>query len=96
MSEPFDTPLPYDEAGPLYVERTPWRTRLILWPGRPFKTLPLPYLFERYSVYSDHIVRATGETQGRSEFGGFFRHSSAMKWILASEMDPEIEPRRDA
>lgn len=32
------------------VERVPWRTRLIVWPGDPFRTLPFPYLFERWQA----------------------------------------------
>jgi hypothetical protein len=34
----------------LRVVRTPWRHRLIVWPGTPFRTLPFPYLFHRFDV----------------------------------------------
>jgi hypothetical protein len=49
------------------IERTPWRHRLIVWPGMPFRTLPLPYLLHRYDVQSSE----TGWC------GSFFLHRHA-------------------
>jgi hypothetical protein len=67
------------EYGPVYVRRTPWRTRLIVWPGMWFRTWPFPYLFERWQASAD-VVRGQ-EVTFTSDFHGFFRRSSADEWV---------------
>ncbi len=69
----------HDVAGPLYVARTPWRSRVKPeWAWFPYL---FPHLFERYTVYADHYVINTGEIHATSTFSGFFRRSSAEAWM---------------
>jgi hypothetical protein len=64
----------------IYIQRTPWRTRLVVWPGMAFRTLPFPYLFHRYDVQST----ATGWC------GSFFLRRHAEDRLTFMELLEEI------
>lgn len=54
-----------------WIARTPWRLRLIVWPGEPFRTLPFPYLLNRWDVYDT----------GNGWLGGYFTKRGANRQL---------------
>lgn len=79
-----DESVAHDEYGPLFIQRTPWKHRKIVWPGMPFHTLPFPYLFHRWDVVCHHVGaddHVTPIDGSKSYWVGFWRKSSAQKWI---------------
>lgn len=61
-----------------YVQRTPITERLIVWPGTPFLSRPLPYLHHRWEVCYDIIEN--GKVLATCSCHGFFLRRSAERY----------------
>lgn len=59
----------------LVIKPTPWKHRLIVWPGMSFQTLPFPYLFHRWDVRHTEM----------GWIGSTFRYSSAEKLLAETK-----------
>lgn len=74
------------------IIKTPWRSRLIVWPGEPFRTWPFPYLFHRYEVQA---LYPTNDYYGRqigNYLASFYRLISASRYMRKLRNDHIAHP----